>query len=99
MKQAASALTIVNLLIFAFLLFFGGSILVSIIGNTDSGWLGAVVLGVISYYGLIVTAILCVPMVFLVKKLSLRENKLYFYTTLGNLVFTLIIFIIAMSLL
>ncbi len=94
MKKAVLILTIIDWLILGFLLYFAGSIIVTVANNND-GW-ATLALAVVSLYSFFGMIILCIPMVILVKKLTLKETKIYFYSTLGNVLLTVIMFSIAL---
>lgn len=97
MRRAVLVLTIVNFALLGFLLYFTGSVTVSILNGNDNGW-GTLAMAVISLYAFFGSLILCVPMIIFVRKLTLSKTKLYFYSSMGNVLLTVIMFIVALAL-
>lgn len=97
MKGAVNALMIFGWFMSAFLLFFTGSVVIFIINHSD-GW-GALILGIIAMYAFFISLLLCIPMIIFVKKLTLKATKVYVYSTLGNVLLSIIMFVTAMFLL
>ena len=94
MKKAVLILTIVDWGITGFLLYFIGSIIATIINHND-GW-ATLALAVVAMYAFFGMLILSIPMIIFVKKLSFKETKVYFFSTVGNVVLTILMFVTAL---